>query len=144
LFDAERIFYGQVNSISDPDFPIPPPLGASSGPGFGWHDITAEKVGFDYKLNSTWTLRAGYNHSGLPFDSSQNLFNILAPAVVQNHISAGATWSFGSGKEISLAYQHAFENTVNGVNSIPTAFGGGEANVRMYQDLLALSFGWGK
>jgi long-chain fatty acid transport protein len=137
LFDAERIFYGQVNSISDPDFPIPPPLGASSGPGFGWHDITAEKVGFDYKLNSTWTLRAGYNHSGLPFD-------ILAPAVVQNHISAGATWSFGSGKEISLAYQHAFENTVNGVNSIPTAFGGGEANVRMYQDLLALSFGWGK
>jgi long-chain fatty acid transport protein len=33
---------------------------------------------------------------------------------------------------------------VNGVNSIPTAFGGGEANVRMYQDLLALSFGWGK
>jgi long-chain fatty acid transport protein len=144
LFDVERIFYGQVNSIANPDFPIQAPLGASNGPGFGWHDITAEKVGFDYKLSPTWTLRAGYNHSGLPFDASQNLFNILAPAVVQNHISAGATWSLHSGEEISVAYQHAFEKTLDGVNSIPTAFGGGEANLRMYQDSVGIGFGWGK
>lgn len=144
LFDAERIFYGQVNSIANPDFPIQAPLGASNGPGFGWHDITAEKVGFDYKLSPSLTLRAGYNHSGLPFDASQTFFNILAPAVVQNHISAGATWSLHSGKEISIAYQHAFEKTLDGVNSIPTAFGGGEANLRMYQDSVGISFGWGK
>jgi long-chain fatty acid transport protein len=144
LFDVERIFYGQVNSIANPDFPIQAPLGASNGPGFGWHDITAEKVGFDYKLSPALTLRAGYNHAGLPFDASQNLFNILAPAVVQNHISAGATWSLHSGKEISIAYQHAFEKTLDGVNSIPAAFGGGEANLRMYQDSLGISFGWGK
>lgn len=144
LFDAERIFYGQVNSIANPDFPIQAPLGASNGPGFGWHDINAEKVGFDYKLSPALTLRAGYNHSGLPFDASQTFFNILAPAVVQNHISAGATWSLHSGKEISIAYQHAFEKTLDGVNSIPTAFGGGEANLRMYQDSVGISFGWGK
>jgi long-chain fatty acid transport protein len=144
LFDVERIFYGQVKSIANPDFPIQAPLGASNGPGFGWHDITAEKAGFDYKLSPALTLRAGYNHSGLPFDASQNLFNILAPAVVQNHISAGATWSLHSGKEISIAYQHAFEKTLNGVNSIPAAFGGGEAYLRMYQDSLGISLGWGK
>ena len=145
LADVERIFYGTVNSIANPDFPNPPTLlGAGNGPGFGWHDITAEKLGFDLKFSPTLTLRAGYNHSGLPFDTSQNLFNILAPAVVQNHISAGATWSLASGKEVSIAYQHAFEKTLNGVNSIPDAFGGGEANLHMYQDVVGISFGWGK
>ncbi len=144
LFDVERIFYGQVNSIANADFPIQAPLGANNGPGFGWHDITAEKLGFDFKLNQAWTLRAGFNHSGLPFDASQNLFNILAPAVVQNHLTLGATLGLQSGKEISLAYLHAFENTLNGEGSIPVAFGGGVANLRMYQDSVGISFGWGK
>jgi long-chain fatty acid transport protein len=38
---------------------------------------------------------------------------------------------------------------LNGSNSIPPGFppqgfGGGEANLRMYQDSLGISFGWGK
>lgn len=144
LFDVERIFYDQVNSIANVDFPIQAPLGANNGPGFGWHDVTAEKLGFDFKLSPTLTLRAGFNHSGLPFDSSQNLFNILAPAVVQNHLTFGATVGLQNGKEVSIAYLHAFRNTLNGVNSIPAAFGGGEANLRMYQDSIGVSFGWGK
>jgi long-chain fatty acid transport protein len=144
LFDVERIFYGQVDSIANPDFPFQAPLGANNGPGFGWHDITAEKVGFDFKLSPRLTLRAGFNHSGLPFDASQNLFNILAPAVVQNHLTAGVTRGLGNGKEINIAYLHAFQNTLNGVNSIPQAFGGGNANLSMYQDSIGISFGWGK
>jgi long-chain fatty acid transport protein len=138
-----------VKSIANPDFPIQAPLGSSNGPGFGWHDITAEKVGFDYTLSPKLTLRAGYNHSGLPFDASQTFFNLLAPAVVQHHLSAGATLGLHDGKEISIAYQHAFAKTVNGANSIPggfppQGFGGGEANLRMYQDSIGVSFGWGK
>ena len=144
LFDAERIFYGQVKSLANPDFPIQAPLGASNGPGFGWHDITAEKVGLDFKLSPKLTLRAGYNHSGLPFASSQTFFNLLAPAVVQQHLSAGATWGLQNDKEINIAYQHAFAETVNGANSIPPSFGGGEANLRMYQNSVGVGFGWGK
>jgi long-chain fatty acid transport protein len=144
LFDAERIFYGQVKSLANPDFPIQAPLGASNGPGFGWHDITAEKVGLDFKLSPKLTLRAGYNHSGLPFGSSQTFFNLLAPAVVQQHLSAGATWGLQNDKEINIAYQHAFAETVNGANSIPPSFGGGEANLRMYQNSVGVGFGWGK
>jgi long-chain fatty acid transport protein len=108
LFDAERIFYGQVKSIANPDFPIQAPLGSSNGPGFGWHDITAEKVDFSSQLSPKLTLRAGYNHSGLPFNPSQAFFNLLAPAVVQHHLTAGATLGLHDGKEISIAYQHAF------------------------------------
>jgi long-chain fatty acid transport protein len=144
LFDVERIFYGQVKSIANPDFPIQAQLGASNGPGFGWHDITAEKVGFDFKVSPGLTLRGGYNHSGVPFDHSQTFFNLLAPAVVQDHVSAGATWSLHEGKEVSVAYQHAFQKTWSGSGSIPDAFGGGEANLRMYQDSIGISFGWGR
>lgn len=143
VFDLERIFYGQVNSISNLDSNRAP-LGANNGPGFGWHDITAVKTGLDYKVSSSLTVRGGYNHSGVPFDSSQTFFNLLAPAVVQNHLTAGATLAVRHGKEVNIAYQHAFENTVNGVNSISPAFGGGEANLKMYQDSVGLSFGWGR
>lgn len=142
-FDVERIFYGQVKSIANLDS-NQAQLGADNGPGFGWHDITAEKVGVNYKVSSSLTLRGGYNHSGLPFDSSQTFFNLLAPAVVQHHLTAGATFALRNGREVNIAYQHAFERTLNGVKSIPPAFGGGEANLRMYQDSIGLSFGWGR
>jgi uncharacterized membrane protein YedE/YeeE len=85
------------------------PLGADNGPGFGWRDITVIKTGLDYALNSTLTLRGGYNHSCAPFNSSQTFLNLLAPAVTQDHLHVGATWTLNSGKEINLAYVHAFE-----------------------------------
>lgn len=142
-FDVERIFYGQVKSIANSDS-NQAQLGADNGPGFGWQDITVEKTGLQYKASSSLTVRGGYNHSGLPFNNTQTFFNLLAPAVVQNHLTAGATWALRNGKEVNIAYQHAFQRTLNGVNSIPTAFGGGNANLKMYQDSVGLSFGWGR
>jgi len=43
---------------------------------------------------------------------------------------------------LSFSYTHAFENSVNGSNSIPAAFGGGEANLKMYQDALGVAYTW--
>jgi long-chain fatty acid transport protein len=140
-FDAERILYGQVKSVANSDA-NQAPLGSANGPGFGWHDITAIKTGLDYKLNSALTLRWGYNHAGLPFANTQTFFNLLAPAVTQDHLHAGATWTLKSGKEINLAYIHAFEGKVNGVNSIPPSAGGGNSNLRMYQNSFQVSLGW--
>ena len=142
LFDAERILYGQVKSVANSDA-NQALLGSSNGPGFGWHDITAVKIGADIKVSPALTLRTGYNYSQLPFDKSQTFFNILAPAVVQHHLHLGATWSSQNGKEVTVAYVHAFENTVNGVNSIPPTAGGGNANLRMYQNSVTLAYGWG-
>jgi len=140
-FDTERILYGQVKSVANSDANLAP-LGAGNGPGFGWRDITVIKTGLDYKLNSALTLRGGYNHAGLPFDGTQTFFNLLAPAVTQDHLHAGATWTLKSGKEINLAYIHAFESQVNGVNSVPPSAGGGNANLSMYQNSVQVSFGW--
>lgn len=142
VFDAERILYGEVKSLANLDS-NQAALGANDGPGFGWHDITALKAGVSYKVAPSITLRGGYNHSGVPFDSSQTFFNLLAPAVVQHHLTAGATLALNNGKEVNFAYQHAFQKTVNGINSIAPAFGGGEANLTMYQNSVSVSFGWG-
>jgi len=142
-FDAERILYGQVKSIANSDA-NQAPLGAANGPGFGWHDITVIKTGVDYKLSSALTVRGGYNHGGIPFDSTQTFFNLLAPAVTQDHLHVGATWTLKSGKELNVAYVHAFDNTVNGVNSIPPSAGGGNANLSMYQNSIQVSLGWKK
>jgi len=143
LFDEERILYGSVKSIANP-LASTSPLGTDSGPGFGWHDINVSKVGLDYDATPALTLRGGYNHGGAPFDSSQTFFNLLAPAVTKDHLHLGATWASKSGKELSFAYIHAFNNTVNGVNSIPSAYGGGNANLSMYQNSFQIAFGWNR
>jgi long-chain fatty acid transport protein len=143
FYDEERILYGQIKSIANSGS-NQAQLGADNGPGFGWHDVNVTKTGLAYDFNSALTLRGGYNHSGAPFDDTQTFFNLLAPAVTQDHLHAGGTWASKSGKEINFAYVHAFNNTVNGVNSIATANGGGNANLRMYQNSFQVSFGWKK
>ena len=143
LFDEERILYSSVKSIANP-LDSTSPLGAASGPGFGWHDINVSKAGLDYAINSSLTVRGGYNHGGVPFDATQTFFNLLAPAVTKDHLHMGGTWTSKSGKEVSFAYIHAFNNTVNGVNSIPSSYGGGNANSSMYQNSFQVAFGWNK
>jgi len=143
LIDFDRIFYGQVKSIANPDS-NQALLGSSNGPGFGWHSINVIKTGVDVKLSPALSLRGGYNHAGAPFDGTQNFFNLLAPAVTKDHLHLGATWTLSSGKEVTFAYVHAFNNTVDGVNSIPPTAGGGNANLTMYQNSFQVGFGWNK
>ena len=144
--DVQRINYSDVasvgNSSSNQSL-----LGSSNGPGFGWRDVTAVKLGASYVWNEQLTLRAGYNHSTQPIRSGETLFNILAPGVVQDHLTLGTTWVLENKAELSLAYMHAFENSVNGSGSVPpgsppAGFGGGEANLKMYQDSLGVAYGW--
>jgi long-chain fatty acid transport protein len=104
LYDEERILYGQVKSIAN-TLSSTSQLGTDNGPGFGWHDINVAKAGIDYDVNPSLTVRGGYNHGGVPFDSSQTFFNILAPAVTKDHLHVGATWASNSAKEISFAYR---------------------------------------
>ncbi len=148
-FDYQRIQYSGVKSIANPIdnlFPITQlgfnnPFGSSNGPGFGWDDVNVYKLGAAYEIGA-WTLRGGYTYVTQPIPQSQTFLNILAPGVVQNHLSLGATWATSKTGELSFNYIHAFENTVDGSGSIPTAFGGGEANLTMYQNSFGVAYGW--
>lgn len=142
--DIERIKYSHVDSVGNSignmfagNF-----LGTKNGPGFAWQDVTAFKLGASYIFSENLTLRAGYNHSTQPIRRSETLFNMLAPGVVQDHLTLGATWILPNKNELSVAYMHAFEEKVRGQNSIPTIYGGGNVNLKMHEDSLGVAYGW--
>jgi long-chain fatty acid transport protein len=146
--DVQRINYSDVASVGNLSLPnLANGLGSDNGAGFGWRDVTTTKLGASYAYSDALTVRAGYNHSTQPIRSSDTLFNILAPGVIQDHVTLGATWVLANKSEVSLSYIHAFEENVNGSGSIPpgfppAGFGGGEANLKMYQDSLGIAYGW--
>jgi long-chain fatty acid transport protein len=142
--DIQRINYGDVDSVGNSinNLFAGNLLGTNNGAGFAWRDVTAYKLGASYAWDDNLTLRAGYNHSSQPIRKSETLFNMLAPGVVQDHLTLGATWVLPNKSELSFAYMHAFEKKVNGSNSIPTDFGGGDANLKMHEDSLGIAYGW--
>jgi long-chain fatty acid transport protein len=117
-------------------------LGSTNGPGFGWKDTTVYKIGVAYELDPKITLRAGYVTLKQPIPASQTFFNILAPGVVEDHLTLGLTVATSKTSELTLMYMHAFEEKVSGSGSIPAGFAGGEANLRMSQDSLGVAYGW--
>ncbi len=143
-FDVEKIQYSEIASVSNPLVlpPTYPPLGNNGGAGFGWQDMTVFKLGVSQIISPTLTLRAGYNHNNQPIPNTQTFFNIIAPGVVEDHATLGATWILPNKAELTVSYMHAFTKTVNGSNSIPASFGGGNANLTLYEDSIGISYGW--
>ncbi|MCU1719507.1 OmpP1/FadL family transporter [Pseudomonas sp. 5P_3.1_Bac2] len=144
--DVQEIKYGSVRSVAR-DFDIQSVFagdrfGSRNGPGFGWQDVTVYKLAVSYVLNPQLTLRSGFSHADQPVQKDQTFLNILAPGIIQDHLSVGLTWTPSPDNELSLAYTHGFEETVNGRNSIPGAFGGGEAKLKMSEDILGAAYAW--
>ena len=57
-------------------------------------------------------------------------------------MSVGATWQLDQHQDVSIAYTHALEKEVKGEGSIPMMLGGGEANLKMSQDILGLAYSY--
>ncbi|MDE5420277.1 outer membrane protein transport protein [Labilibaculum sp. DW002] len=119
--DFKRINYKDVASVSNkmrtPMDPAFTPLGSDKGAGFGWEDINVIKVGAEYAGIDTWTLRAGYSHCDQPIKKSEVLFNILAPGIIEDHITIGCSKAIGdSGKALHLALVYAMPASVKGYN----------------------------
>jgi long-chain fatty acid transport protein len=141
--DYKRIEYSDVAAVGNPLSPLLQgvPFGAEGGPGFGWRDIDVWKIGAVYQAKPGLTLRAGYGRSDNPVPRSQTLLNILAPGVVRDHYTLGATVGLGNGAEVSGYVMRAPRQTVRGSGSIPASFGGGEADVHLAETAVGLSFG---
>jgi len=143
VFDIKKINYSDVASIGNPLLPnFGNGVGADDGPGFGWQDMTVYKLGFDWQTSKNLVLRAGWNHGKQPIPESQTMFNFLAPATVEDHLTLGSTLTLQNKSELSFAFMYALENEVNGKNSIPASFGGGEVDLKMQQYSLGVAYGW--
>ena len=143
--DIQQINYGTVKAVGNPVdclFAGTCQLGASNGAGFGWRNTTVYKLGASYEVSKKLTLRGGYVTLKQPIPSSQTFFNVLAPGVVEDHMTLGATWALSNATELTAGYMHAFKKKVNGSGSIGAGFGGGNANLQMKQDSLGVAFGW--
>lgn len=125
--DFKRINYTDIAAVSNkmevpqlstgepnPKFS---PLGTDKGSGFGWEDINVYKIGVEYSGIDTWTLRAGYSHCDQPVQKSEVMFNILAPGVMQDHITLGCSKVLSEkGNALHFAFVYAPQNSVKGYN----------------------------
>ena len=144
--DYQRINYSKVNSVGNPSNQTPCPgaacLGASSASiGFGWDDVNVIKLGVEYAYSNRMLLRAGYNHTDNPIQSRDVTFNILAPGVVKDHATLGFTYTLEGNSEITMAYMHAFKNSVSGPANNPYFPVGGTETISMSQNSLGIAWG---
>lgn len=127
-FDIEHTEFGEIGSVGNPMAPLmncpsvvfmftgqpggdaESCLGGDNGAGFGWEDMTTYKLGFEW-LNNDTTWRFGYSYGEQPIQAADVFFNILAPGVMEQHVTLGMSknnWHF------SLMY--APTNSVEGQN----------------------------
>lgn len=120
LFDVKQILYSDIKSIANPMIPnlFQSPLGSDEGAGFGWKNILILKYGVMYSGFCGWNLMAGYSISQNPINDENVMFNILAPAVIENQVTFGVTKKLAKNHEITVAFMYAFENSVKGPNPL--------------------------
>lgn len=133
LADYRRIWFGSIASIANPSTNSAP-LGSDNGPGFGWDDVDVVKLGVEWRTSPDLTLRAGYSYATNPIPSRDVQFNILAPAVVQHHITAGFEYKIDNAWSVELAGLYAPEETVRGTDlPAPPPFVSHTVEISMYQ-----------
>jgi long-chain fatty acid transport protein len=120
LLDVKQILYSEIKAINNPMLPNLQTslLGYDDGAGFGWKDVLAVKFGAMFTGVEGWDFMAGYSYNQNPIPETEVMFNILAPAVVQNHVTAGFTKHIGTQNEVSLAFMYALDNSVTGENPL--------------------------
>lgn len=162
--DIQRINYSDVASISNPISNLigasascipagfnPNPaitgasgagcLGGPDGGGFGWDDITIFKVGYQVEAGNN-TYRVGYSHSTQAVPDSETLFNILAPAVVQDHLTAGITMKMVNNQELNISGMVALKESVKGQNPVDAAAASGGTRVEIEMSQWEIQAGW--
>jgi long-chain fatty acid transport protein len=117
--DYQVINYSEVASIANPLMPnlTTAQLGSDNGAGFGWNDMDVIKLGGALKRTNGDVFRAGVSYGEQPIDSSEVLFNILAPGVQEWHYTAG--YEFGDiESRYSIAVSYSPSKSVKGKNPL--------------------------
>jgi long-chain fatty acid transport protein len=155
--DYERINYSGISSVNNPStnvgnssaaapfFNIPGSLGCDSCRGFGWSSVNVFKLGAEYQYNPKLILRAGYNHTDNPIQARDVTFNMIAPGVVKDHATLGFTYNLSKDSELTMAYMHAFRNSVQGTSLFatwlaPQGVNAGIEKIQMYENSLGIAY----
>lgn len=116
--DVVQINYSGIKSLANPNNHNPTgtstDLGAENGKGFGWKDMTVYKLGVAHQMDANTTVRAGWNYGKQPISKGELDFNLLAPAVVEHHFTAGLTRALDKDSEFSVHAMVAPKVTLTG------------------------------
>jgi long-chain fatty acid transport protein len=130
--DIERIGYSDVDSVHNsvmnlvtgcwpvgfaPQFESSGCLGGPDGGGFGWEDMTVYKAGVVIDADDRNTWRFGFSYGEQPIPSSEVLFNILAPGVMEYHMTVGWTSERSNGNVMSWSLMYAPSKEITGAST---------------------------
>ncbi len=126
-FDIEHTAFSDVDSVGNPMsnlfacsmLPLggtsaEPCLGGEEGAGFGWDDMTTYKVGLEWASDENNVWRFGYSYGEQPVQKADVLFNILAPGIMEQHLTVGWTRRRANGHQFTLSLMYAPENDITG------------------------------
>ncbi len=85
------------------------------------------------------TLRAGLSYGAQPIESSQVLFNILAPGVQEWHLTTGFSYALTDHDDLSFAFMYSPLKSVTGPNPLSP---GQSIELEMYQ--VSNQFAWSR
>lgn len=142
--DVQRIWYENIDAYgndatscgSSPN----PCFGINNGAGFAWKNTNVYKFGAQWFANEKLTLRTGYAHVTQPVPSSSvsNLFNILAPAVAQDHYTVGLGYAINEKFSLNPYFLYATKISSSGNNP----FNSQDVSLFMRQYELGMSLTW--
>jgi len=116
--DVQQIMYSEIKSIANPMASIMTGtlLGATDGAGFGWEDMTVFKFGLEWEALVDLPFRFGYSFGDQPIPTTEMMFNMLAPGVIEQHITFGFSRKMCKGKELSVSITKSLNKSISGPN----------------------------
>ncbi len=88
--------------------------------GVGYSNIFAVALGAQVQMTDALTLRMGYSWNENPISDSQTAVNSASPVIIEHMLAGGASYQVTNAFALSMAYTHAFENSIAGPIVLPT------------------------
>lgn len=108
------------------------------GDQFGWEDQHIVKFGATWDATEQLVLRGGVSHGNSPIGNEDVFANALFPAIMETHLTAGASYQFDRWA-LHFAYIHALEETLTDSGAPEN---GGGTTVSMVQNSATLGASW--
>jgi long-chain fatty acid transport protein len=134
--DAKYITYSKTDGFDESGFDA-----TGTVLGFGWEDIWVYAAGLQLEATEGVFVRGGWNYSENPIPDALSLFNIPAPAIVQQHATFGFGFQAFENVMIDLGYYHVFENSISGPMFGPMGpIDGSSVTSSMLEDSFLMTF----
>jgi long-chain fatty acid transport protein len=82
--------------------------------GLGWDSVFSIGVGAQYQVSDRLSVRGGYLYNENPVPDELTSFNIASPVIYEHGLYLGASVHVTQALKVSLAWVHAFENSIEG------------------------------